>query len=628
MSYELNYQLAKNNPNQFWAEQAKKIDWFKQPQEVLSKNEDGVDSWFAGAELNTSYLALDYQIKQGLGNQTAIIYDSPVTNTCCKISYNTLLQRVEKFATVLSDQGVEKGDRVLIYMPMIPEAVVAMLATARLGAIHSVVFGGFAAHELAIRIDDAEPKAIVTASCGIEIDKIIPYKPIVDRSIQEARFKPSTCIVYQRSQCVANLNNAIDIDWKAQEAVAKSHPPVCVNASDPLYILYTSGTTGTPKGIVRDNGGHAVAMKYSMETVYGAKQGDVFWAASDVGWVVGHSYIVYGPLMSGCTTVLYEGKPVKTPDAGAFWRVCDDHKVNILFSAPTAFRAIRKEDPTAEHYSKFNLSQLKRLYLAGERLDPSTYHWLKKVTNKPVIDHWWQTETGWPIAGIPAGLEIFKEQEGSAGLPIPGFQVEILAADGQHCEPNQEGTIAIKLPLPPGCLTTVWNNPQRFKAGYLDSFKGYYVTGDGGFMDNNNYLYIMGRTDDVINVAGHRLSTGEMEDVIAAHTAVAECAVVGIHCPIKGQVPFALVVLKNGLKYLDSYDKELKHLIREQIGAIASLKEICVAARLPKTRSGKVLRKVMRQMIDGVTYQVPSTIEDADVISELQAQFSQRTLTN
>ncbi|MDO6717981.1 AMP-binding protein [Psychrosphaera sp. 1_MG-2023] len=626
MTYFTSYQAAKHDPEGFWAEESKTIEWFKNPDSILSKDSNGFYRWFDGGELNTSYLALDCQVKLGLGDNAAIIYDSPVTNTKLTITYNELLERVSKFASVLAAQNVQKGDRVLIYMPMIPEALIAMLATARLGAIHSVVFGGFAAHELAIRIDDAEPKVIVTASCGIEIDKVIPYKPIVDKAIasSDPQTKPNACIVYQRSQLFAKLDQEIDINWMDEEQLAPLHPPVPVKATDPLYILYTSGTTGKPKGVVRDNGGHAIAMKYSMKTVYGASQGDVFWAASDVGWVVGHSYILYGPLMSGCTTLLYEGKPIKTPDAGAFWRVCAEHKVNILFTAPTAFRAIRKEDPKASLLKEYDLSNLKRLYLAGERLDPSTYLWLKEATHKPVIDHWWQTETGWPIAGIPVGLEQLEEKLGSAGLPIPGFQVEILNQDGHQCEAGKMGTIAIKLPLPPGCLPTIWKNNDRFKAGYLNSFDGYYVTGDGGYVDENGYLFVMGRTDDVINVAGHRLSTGEMEDVISGHTAIAECAVMGIHCDIKGQVPYALVVLKNGIEYLNIYDKEIKSLIREQIGAIASLKEVAVAKRLPKTRSGKVLRKLMKQMIDGEDIQIPSTIDDVSVISELKSIFSQR----
>lgn len=621
MTYSQAYQQAQTNPAEFWQQQAKRINWFKQPQDILSQDQHGFYHWYADGELNTSYLALDHHIEQGRGEQIALIYDSPVTKTKQSFSYNELKIQVAKFASVLAQQGVEKGDRVLIYMPMIPQAAIAMLACARLGAIHSVVFGGFAPHELAVRIDDAKPKAVVTASCGIEIEKIIPYKPMVDQAFIDAKFKPQCCIVYQRDMLQAELVPGRDLHWQQQMNDAVEHQAVAVKGTDPLYILYTSGTTGTPKGVVRENGGHAVAMSYSMETVYGMKPGDVFWAASDVGWVVGHSYIVYGPLIAGCTTVLFEGKPVKTPDAGACWRVCEEYKVKALFTAPTAFRAVCKEDPNGELVKKYDLSQLERLYLAGERLDPATYNWLKDITQLPVIDHWWQTETGWPIAGLPVGLENLPAKVGSAGVPTPGYQVEILDSDGQKVAAGESGYIAIKLPLPPGCLPTIWQNPERFKAGYLNSFPGYYVTGDGGYIDQDGYLFIMGRTDDVINVAGHRLSTGEMEEVIASHEAVAECAVIGIRCSLKGQVPLALIVLKNGILQSDEIHNKLKGLIREQIGAIASLKEVLTVARLPKTRSGKILRKVMRQMVDGDDVQVPSTIDDISILSELEPQF-------
>ncbi|MBU2918712.1 propionyl-CoA synthetase [Psychrosphaera sp. F3M07] len=625
MSYQSEYLRAKNNPTQYWQEQAKLIDWFQAPTNILSQDQDDFYHWYADGSLNTSYLALDYHVKQGRGEQTALIYDSPVTNTKEKYSYAELTVLVAKFADVLAKQGVTKGDRVLIYMPMIPQAAIAMLATARLGAIHSVVFGGFAPHELAVRIDDATPKVVVAASCGVEIEKVIAYKPMIDKAFDDAIHKPDTCIVYQRDLVKADLLPNRDIDWQQAMINATEHEPVPVLGKDPLYILYTSGTTGKPKGVVRENGGHAIAMKYSMDINYGVKPGDVFWAASDVGWVVGHSYIVYGPLISGCATVLYEGKPIKTPDAGAFWRVCEEYNVNVLFSAPTAFRAIRKEDPHGNELSKYNLPSLKRLYLAGERLDPATYHWLKDITHLPVIDHWWQTETGWPIAGIPVGLDTMEPKEGSAGVATPGYQIEILDPDGVPVNKGESGYIAIKLPLPPGCLPTIWNDPERFKVGYLNSFPGYYVTGDGGYIDKDDYLFIMGRTDDVINVAGHRLSTGEMEEVISNHKDVAECAVVGIKCKLKGQVPLALIVLKNGCEQTTEVHKVLKELIRDQIGAIASLKEVLTIDRLPKTRSGKILRKVMRQMIDGEEVQVPSTIDDMSILDELKISF--RVLT-
>lgn len=623
MSYIEAYKSAQQNPTQFWQQQAERISWFKKPNDILVQDEHEFYHWYDDGELNTSYLALDFHIEQGRGEQTALIYDSPVTNTKQTFTYNELKSEVAKFASVLKQRGVEKGDRVLIYMPMIPQAAIAMLACARVGAIHSVVFGGFAPHELAVRIDDATPKVVVTASCGVEIEKVIPYKPMVDQAFKDAEFKPESCIVYQRELVTAEMQEGRDFDWQTEVEQAEELAPVTVKGTDPLYILYTSGTTGKPKGVVRENGGHAVAMAYSMDVIYGMKPGEVFWAASDVGWVVGHSYIVYGPLIAGCATVLYEGKPIKTPDAGAFWRVCAEYNVKALFSAPTAFRAICKEDPAGKKVSEYDLSSLERLYLAGERLDPATYHWLKDITGLPVIDHWWQTETGWSIAGLPVGLENKEAKVGSAGVAIPGFQVEILDSDGQQVPKGESGYIAIKLPLPPGCLPTIWQNPERFKAGYLNSFPGYYVTGDGGYIDEDDYLFIMGRTDDVINVAGHRLSTGEMEEVISSHNDVAECAVIGINCKLKGQVPLALIVLKNGVEQQDGIHLGLKSLIREQIGAIASLKEVLTVERLPKTRSGKILRKVMRQMVDGEEVQVPSTIDDPKILEELTPHFNQ-----
>lgn len=622
MGYRDEYFASIDNPEYFWKEKAGLVDWYKQPDTILSRDEQGFYRWYADGELNSCYLALDYHVEQGRGEQVALIYDSPVTNTYKEYSYRDLVARVAQFAGGLRSLGVEKGDRVIIYMPMIPEAGIAMLACARIGAIHSVVFGGFAAKELAMRIDDAEPKVIVSASCGIEVDRVIPYKPLLDESIELATHKVESCVIYQRLANVAELTSGRDYDWQSLASVSTPVAPVPVKATDPLYILYTSGTTGKPKGVVRDNGGHAVAMKYSMEAIYGIEQGDVFWAASDVGWVVGHSYIVYGPLISGCTSILYEGKPIKTPDAGAFWRVCEKYRVNSLFSAPTAFRAICKEDPQAECLADYDLSSLKRIFLAGERLDPATYQWLQEKTQLPIIDHWWQTETGWPIAGSPCGLETFKTRAGSASFPVPGFQVEILDNKGNAQPANEQGSVAIKLPLPPGCLPNIWKNSERFKAGYLNTYQGYYLTGDGGYFDEDGYLYILGRTDDVINVAGHRLSTGEMEEVVADHAAVAECAVVGIRDELKGQLPMAFVVLKNDTNIAHSRLKaEIVASIRKQIGALACLREVEVVERLPKTRSGKILRRTLRQLIDGEPLQVPSTIDDMSIIAELKMRF-------
>ncbi len=630
MSFKEQQEKAKNSAESYWLEQSELVSWYKVPKTILSTNDSGWTDWYADGELNTSYLALDYHVEQGRGEQTALIYDSPVSGSKQKFTFLELTELVAKFAEVLQKQQVVKGDRVLIYMPMIPQAVIAMLACARIGAVHSVVFGGFAAKELAIRIDDAEPKVIVSASCGIEIAKVIPYKPLLDNAIEIATHKPSSCIVYQREQLTADMISGRDQDWETQMSSAKGIAAVSVKSTDPLYILYTSGTTGKPKGVVRDHGGHAVAMLYSMKNIYGMKAGDTFWAASDVGWVVGHSFIVYGPLLAGCSTIVYEGKPVRTPDAGAFWRVCEEYKVNALFSAPTAFRAIAKEDPDAALMENYDLSHLKRLYLAGERLDPSTYHWLKEKTQIPVIDHWWQTETGWSIASTPfadaSTQELMATKAGSSGFPVPGYNVEILDAYGVALPANQQGTVAIKLPMPPGCLTTVYKDEKRFKESYLSTHPGYYVTGDGGFFDDDGYLFIMGRTDDVINVAGHRLSTGEMEESISGHSAVAECAVVGINDSLKGQVPFGLVVIKNGVTLSDdALISELKTKVRSDIGAIASLKALIIVERLPKTRSGKILRKTLRQMIDGQKIDIPSTIEDPQILEELTPRLTNIT---
>jgi propionyl-CoA synthetase len=630
MSFKEQQEKANNSPESYWLEQSELVSWYKAPKTALSTNESGWTDWFADGELNTSYLALDYHVEQGRGEQVALIYDSPVADSKQKFTFLELTELVAKFAEVLQKQQVVKGDRVLIYMPMIPQAVIAMLACARIGAVHSVVFGGFAAKELAIRIDDAEPKVVVSASCGIEIAKVIPYKPLLDQAIELSKHKPSSCIVYQREQLTADMISGRDQDWETQMSSAKGIAAVSLKGTDPLYILYTSGTTGKPKGVVRDHGGHALAMLYSMKNIYGMKAGDTFWAASDVGWVVGHSFIVYGPLLAGCSTIVYEGKPVRTPDAGAFWRVCEEYKVNALFSAPTAFRAIAKEDPDAALMENYDLSHLKRLYLAGERLDPATYHWLKEKTQIPVIDHWWQTETGWSIASTPFAdanaQELMTTKAGSSGFPVPGYNVEILDAYGVALPANQQGTVAIKLPMPPGCLTTVYKDEKRFKESYLSTHPGYYVTGDGGYFDEDGYLFIMGRTDDVINVAGHRLSTGEMEESISGHSAVAECAVVGINDSLKGQVPFGLVVIKNGVSLSDDeLISELKTKVRSDIGAIASLKALIIVERLPKTRSGKILRKTLRQMIDGQKIDIPSTIEDPQVLEELTPRLANIT---
>ncbi|EIT6975933.1 propionyl-CoA synthetase [Vibrio vulnificus] len=618
-AYQKEYQWAKQQPESFWQAQAKNIDWFEFPKTILANDANGIERWYPDGLLNTSWLALDYHCEQGRGDKAALIYDSPVTETKQVYSYFEMRDRVARIAGMLADQGVTKGDRVVIYMPMIPEAAMAMLACARLGAIHSVVFGGFAPNELAVRIEDAEPKVIMTASCGIEINKVIPYKPMVDKAIMESRWKPEKVVVLQRPQCDAQLSSERDLDWHQAVENALPHACVPVLATDPLYILYTSGTTGKPKGVVRDNGGHAVAMKYSMSAIYNMPQDGVFWAASDVGWVVGHSYIVYAPLIHGCTTILFEGKPVRTPGPGAFWRVCEEYGVNVLFSAPTAFRAIKKEDPQGEHLKKYDLSKLETIFMAGERLDPPTLEWVQSQTAKPVIDHWWQTETGWAIAGNMVGIELMPVKAGSATMPIPGYQVEILDEMGLRAGPMQQGFVALKRPLPPSCLPTVWRNHDRFESGYLSQYPGYYVSGDGGYLDEEGYLFIMGRIDDVINVAGHRLSTGEMEEIVGAHPAVAECAVVGVHDELKGQLPLGFVVLKDGVKIDPTeLEQELIGKVRNEIGAVACFKQALVVERLPKTRSGKILRRTIRQIADGEQYAVPSTIDDPSSLNEIE----------
>jgi propionyl-CoA synthetase len=617
--YEDVFRRSLTDPAGFWAEAAGVIDWYTQPQVILDDSNPPFYRWFRGGTLNTCHNALDRHVDNGRGDQQALIYDSPVTGTKRSFTFTELRDETARFAAVLSGLGIEKGDRVVIYMPMIPEAVVAMLACARLGAVHSVVFGGFAAHELAVRIDDAKPKLIVSASCGIEVKRVIEYKPILDKAIDEAAHKPAHTIIVQRPQATAAMGVS-DLDWHDLMVNATEHAPcVPVDATDPLYILYTSGTTGKPKGVVRDNGGHAVALTWSMSNVYDTHAGQVFWAASDIGWVVGHSYIVYAPLLAGCTTILYEGKPVGTPDAGAFWRVIAEHNVRALFTAPTGFRAVRKEDPNGELKRPHDLSDFKYLFLAGERLDPETYRWAGELLNVPVIDHWWQTETGWAIVANLMGLDPRPTKPGSPTLPIPGYDVRILDEAGNEAAAGETGNIAIKLPLPPSCLPTLWHNDDGFKNSYLSRFPGYYNTGDGGYRDADGYLYVMGRTDDVINVAGHRLSTGEMEEILASHPAVAECAVFGVNDELKGEVPRGFVVLKAGMTAdAGQLASELAQLIRERIGAIATLSRLDVVPGLPKTRSGKILRKTMRGIANGKDEPVPSTIDDVQVLEGLR----------
>ncbi|MFZ5996614.1 MAG: propionyl-CoA synthetase [Nitrospirota bacterium] len=617
--YEEIFRKSIQDPHGFWGEAAEALSWYRKWDKVLDNTNPPFYRWFAGGEMNTCYNTLDRHVEGGKADQVALIYDSPVTNQVQKFTYRELRDRVARFAGVLKGLGVEKGDRIVIYMPMIPEAVVAMLACARLGAIHSVVFGGFASNELAIRIDDAKPKVIISASGAIEVKRLIEYKPLLDRAIELASHKPQTCVVFQRPLIKAEMISGRDLDW--EELAARAEPADCVpvKATDPLYILYTSGTTGMPKGVVRDNGGHAVALQWSMEHVYGMKPGEVYWAASDVGWVVGHSYIVYGPLLTGCTTILYEGKSVGTPDPGAFWRVISQHGVKALFTAPTAFRAIKKEDPNGEYVRKYDLSGFKYLFLAGERLDPDTYHWAHNLLQCPVIDHWWQTETGWPITANCMGIEQFPIKPGSSTKPVPGYDVRVLDGNGKELGPNQEGLVAIKLPLPPGTLPTLWQADERFMTSYMSMFPGYYFTSDGGYRDEEGYTFIMGRVDDVINVAGHRLSTGAMEEIIAKHPAVAECAVIGAADSLKGQLPVGFIVLKAGANgNSEKIKEELVQMVRGQIGPIACYRETAVVARLPKTRSGKILRGIMRKIADGQEYRMPSTIDDPAILGEIE----------
>lgn len=627
MTHRELHQQSLEKPDFFWSEQAKKIAWYKEPSEVVSQDEKGFFHWFPDGELNTCYNALDFHVENGKGDQLALTYDSPVTGTISHYTFRQLQEKVSKFAGGLASIGVEKGDTVLIYMPMIPEAVIAMLACARLGAIHSVVFGGFASHEVAIRIDDAKPKVIITATSGIEIEKIIPYKPLLDLAIDEATHKPNNVVVFNRNFGAECSIREGDLDFKTLLESSPKAGCVPVKSTDPLYILYTSGTTGTPKGIIRDNGGHAVALRFSMEHIYGLKPGEVFWAASDVGWVVGHSYIVYAPLIYGCTTILFEGKPIKTPDASTFWRVINEHKVNVMFTAPTAIRAIKKEDPSGNFISQYKVTEtLRYQFLAGERCDASTLEWLQDKLGIPVIDHWWQTESGWPmLANLMGADNPPPVRKGSASFPVPGYDLHILREDGTPAPANEEGLVCIKLPLPPGCLPTLWKNDLRFQRGYLERFPGYYFSGDGGYIDDDGYVYITGRVDDIINVAGHRLSTAEMEEVVAHHKDVAECAVIGAADELKGQIPFAFVVVKNSEVNHEDLKNELIQAVRNSIGPVAAFKTVVIAERLPKTRSGKTMRKLLRSIVDGEKYSVPATIDDPAIPSEIEQLISKTT---
>ena len=622
-AYDEVYARWQDAPESFWAELAEAVHWYKKWDKILDASRPPFYRWFTGGMVNTCYNALDRHVEQGRGNQPALIYDSPVTGTIKTFSYRELLDEVAHFAGVLVRQGIQKGDRVIIYMPMVPEAVIAMLACARVGVIHSVVFGGFAAHELASRINDAQPKLIISASCGIEVGRVVPYKPLVDKGIEIASVKPERCIILQRPQEKASMIAGRDLDWSEVMADAKPADCVPVAATDPLYILYTSGTTGLPKGIVRDNGGHLVALKWSMKNIYGVEPGEVFWTASDVGWVVGHSYIVYAPLFNGNTTVLYEGKPVGTPDPGAFWRVISQHRVGVLFTAPTAFRAIKREDPNGDYMRNHDLSCFRTLFLAGERCDPDTLLWAEKQLGVPIIDHWWQTETGWPIGANCIGLGMLPVKPGSCTKPVPGYDVRALGDDGQELSGGQIGNIVIKLPLPPGCLPTLWNNDEGFQKSYLNRYSGYYLTADAGYKDEDGYLWIMSRTDDIINVAGHRLSTGAMEEVLASHPDVAECAVVGVADAIKGEIPLGFIVLKAGIRRPhDEIVTEVVEMVRERIGPVASFKVASVVKRLPKTRSGKILRSTIKKIADGVDYRVPPTIDDPVILDEVTTDLA------
>ena len=622
--YRTLYRNSMENPEGFWAETAAELVWTKPWDKVLDDSDAPYYEWFSGGEINTCYNALDRHCEQGRAGQAALIYDSPVTGQVRTYSYAELRDEVAVFANVLQNYGVEKGDRVIVYMPMIPEAVISVLACARIGAVHSVVFGGFAAKELATRVVDASPKLVISASCGIEGKKVIPYIPLLDQALELAGVENLTRILVSRPQLPIENPHPAAVLW--QDAVAQAHAVDCVpvSATDPLYILYTSGTTGEPKGVVRPNGGHAVALKWSMKSIYNVEPGDVYWAASDIGWVVGHSYIIYAPLLHGCTTILYEGKPVGTPDAGAFWRVIEQHKVNCLFTAPTAFRAIRREDPTGELLKKYDISSLKALYLAGERCDPDTLDWAETQLKLPVIDHWWQTESGWPMAANPMGVEHLPVKAGSPTVAVPGYDIRVLDDEGNELPRGQSGYIMVKLPLPPGCLNTLWGNRQRYHDAYLSRFEGYYLTGDAGVMDEDGYLWVMSRIDDVINVAGHRLSTGALEEALASHPDVAECAVIGVADKLKGEMPLGFVVLNSGTQVdMPELKKSLVGTVRSLVGPIATPRDIYVVPRLPKTRSGKILRGTMRNIADGKKYKMPATIDDPEVLSEIASALGQ-----
>jgi propionyl-CoA synthetase len=626
------YKSWQRDPDSFWADAASDIHWHKSFDKVFDDKAGLYGRWFVGGECNTAYNCLDRHVAEGRGDQTALIYDSPVAGTKRSFTFSELLYEVETFAAVLADKGVSKGDRVVIYMPMVPETLIAMLASARLGAIHSMVFGGFAANELAARIDDAKPKVVVSASCGVEPGRIVNYKPLLDAALKIAANEPELCIILQRPMAQAPLIKGRDYDWAKLVAEAKSagrkEACVPVEATAPLYILYTSGTTGQPKGVVRDNGGHMVALKWSMKNIYDVKPGEVYWAASDIGWVVGHSYIVYGPLLNGNATVIYEGKPIGTPDAGAFWRVVSEHKVAALFTAPTALRAIKRDDPQGNLIRRYDLSSLRTLFLAGERADPDTIMWAEEHLGIPVIDHWWQTETGWAIAANPVGLGQLPVKRGSATVAMPGFDVKVLDDGGHLVESGKLGNIVVKLPLPPSCLPTLWHADERFAAGYLDEFPGYFKTSDAGYRDEDGYIFVMGRTDDVINVAGHRLATGAMEEVLASHKDVAECAVVGAFDILKGEVPVGFLVVKSGVaRDLAQIEKEVVELVRERIGPVAAFKTAVAVSRLPKTRSGKILRGTIKKIVDGQSYTMPATLEDPAALSEIQAVFTSRKRT-
>jgi propionyl-CoA synthetase len=625
MTYVTEYERSLSQPEKFWSEAAGLIDWDVAPQRILDSSNKPFYRWFPDGVLNTCYNALDRHVEHGRGDQLALVHDSPVTDTRRTFTYSELRDEVARLAGALTELGVTKGDTVIVYMPMIPEAAMAMLACARIGAVHSVVFGGFAAKELATRIDDAKPTVIMSASCGIEPGRIVDYKPLLDGAIDIADHKPSAVMMYQRPQARASMIEGRDVDWRDAVEVAEPHACVPVGANDPLYILYTSGTTGIPKGVVRDNGGHAVALAWSMQSLYGISPGDVYWAASDVGWVVGHSYIVYGPLLHGCTTILYEGKPVGTPDPGAFWRVISEHKVNVLFTAPTAFRAIKRDDPDAEYMPPYDLTSLRALFLAGERCDPDTLRWAEEKLGVPVIDHWWQTESGWPMVTNPIGIETLEIKPGSPTVPVPGYDVRVLDDDDRECVADQIGAIVVKLPLPPGALTTLWNADDHFVDSYLRRFPGYYLTSDAGFKDEDGYVYIMSRIDDIINVAGHRLSTGAMEEVLSDHPDVAECAVIGVADQLKGQLPIGFVVLQAGAdRDPDDIEAELVATVRDRIGPVAAFKSAIVVERLPKTRSGKILRATMRSIADGEEWKMPATIDDPAILDEIASALAQR----